>query len=68
MAGVQPRIPPLTDPSPEVAELLDKTRTGQGLSGRWSQAELLAGFYGMVSGLLNVVRVQREPDTPGWPD
>jgi 4-carboxymuconolactone decarboxylase len=42
------------------------------LGPRWSQAELLelvalAGFYGMVAGILNAARVQREPDTPGWP-
>lgn len=42
------------------------------LAGRWSQAELLelvalAGFYGMVSGLLNAVRVQLEPGAEGWP-
>jgi AhpD family alkylhydroperoxidase len=45
----------------------------EGLGRRWSEAELLelvtlAGFYGMVSGLLNAARVQREPGTPGWPD
>lgn len=42
------------------------------LAGRWSQAELLelvalAGFYGMVSGLLNAARVQLEPGAEGWP-
>ena len=45
----------------------------QELGARWSHAELLelvalAGFYGMVSALLNAARVQREPGTPGWPD
>jgi 4-carboxymuconolactone decarboxylase len=44
-----------------------------GLSRRWARAELLelvtlAGFYGMVSSLLNAVRVQREPGAAGWPD
>lgn len=43
------------------------------LSERWNEAELLelvalAGFYGMVSSILNAARVQREPGTPGWPD
>ncbi len=43
------------------------------LSRRWDRAGLLelvalAGFYGMVAGLLNAARVQREPGVPGWPD
>jgi len=42
------------------------------LGARWSDAELLelvalAGFYGMVSCVLNAARVQRESGTPGWP-
>jgi alkylhydroperoxidase family enzyme len=28
---------------------------------------LLAGFYRMLAGLLNTVKVEREPDVPGWP-
>ena len=43
------------------------------LSARWNEAELLelvalAGFYGMVSGVLNAARVRREEGTPGWPE
>jgi 4-carboxymuconolactone decarboxylase len=43
------------------------------LAARWTEAELLellvvAGFYRLVSGLLNATGVQREPGTPGWPD
>jgi 4-carboxymuconolactone decarboxylase len=42
------------------------------LAERWGQAEILelvalAGFYGMVAGILNAARVQREPGVPGWP-
>jgi 4-carboxymuconolactone decarboxylase len=42
------------------------------LSTRWSEAELLellllAGFYRLVSGMLNSVGVALEPTTPGWP-
>lgn len=42
------------------------------LAARWSEAELLellvvAGFYRLVSGLLNSVGVQPEPGTPSWP-
>jgi hypothetical protein len=28
---------------------------------------LLAGFYRMLAGLLNTLRVERERDVPGWP-
>ena len=47
-------------------------QTWSRLAGRWSEAEMLelltvAGFYRLVSGLLNSVGVQREPGTPGWP-
>jgi len=43
------------------------------LRSRWDDAALLelvalAGFYGMVAGLLNALRVQREPGVPGWPE
>lgn len=43
------------------------------LSARWDRAALLelvalAGFYGMVSGILNAARVQRDAGVPGWPD
>jgi len=43
------------------------------LSARWSDAEMLellvvAGFYRLVSGLLNSVGVQLEEGTPGWPE
>jgi 4-carboxymuconolactone decarboxylase len=43
------------------------------LAARWSEPELVellvvAGFYRLVSGLLNSAGVQREPGTPGWPD
>jgi 4-carboxymuconolactone decarboxylase len=46
--------------------------TWSSLAGRWSEAELLellvlAGFYRLVSGLLNGARVQLEPGTSGWP-
>ena len=40
---------------------------------RWSEDELLellvlAGYYRLVSGLLNSAGVVLEPGTPGWPD
>jgi 4-carboxymuconolactone decarboxylase len=43
------------------------------LSARWERPALLelvalAGFYGMVSGILNAARVQRDAGVPGWPD
>jgi len=43
------------------------------LAQRWSEQQLLdlvvlAGFYRLVSGFLRTVGVQREPQTPGWPD
>jgi alkylhydroperoxidase family enzyme len=43
------------------------------LAARWSDAEMLellvvAGFYRLVSGLLNSVGVQLEEGTPGWPE
>jgi alkylhydroperoxidase family enzyme len=42
------------------------------LAARWTDAELLellvlAGYYRLVSGLLNSVEVALEPTTPGWP-
>jgi alkylhydroperoxidase family enzyme len=45
----------------------------EGLSARWDDAALLelvalAGFYGMVAGLLNAARVRRDPGVPGWPE
>jgi 4-carboxymuconolactone decarboxylase len=45
----------------------------EALSARWDRAALLelvalAGFYGMVAGLLNAARVQRDPGVPGWPE
>jgi hypothetical protein len=46
--------------------------TWQRLATRWSDEELLellvlAGYYRLVSGLLNSAGVALEPDTPGWP-
>jgi alkylhydroperoxidase family enzyme len=46
--------------------------TWERLSNRWSEPELLellvlAGFYRLVSGMLNSVGVALEPGTPGWP-
>jgi 4-carboxymuconolactone decarboxylase len=42
------------------------------LAARWSEPELielvvLAGFYRLVSGLLNSIGVQLDPGVPGWP-
>jgi alkylhydroperoxidase family enzyme len=42
------------------------------LRSRWNDAELvelvaLAGFYRMVSGILNSLGVEPEPGLPGWP-
>jgi 4-carboxymuconolactone decarboxylase len=39
---------------------------------RWSEAQLLelvmlVGFYRMLAGFLNAVKVQLEDDLPGWP-
>jgi 4-carboxymuconolactone decarboxylase len=47
--------------------------TWKRLAARWSEEQLLellvlAGYYRLVSGLLNSVGVALEPDTPGWPD
>ena len=46
--------------------------TWQELGERWKEPELLellmlAGFYRLVSGLLNSAGVALEPSTPGWP-
>jgi alkylhydroperoxidase family enzyme len=46
--------------------------TFAGLRRRWNDAELvevvaLAGFYRMVSGILNSLGVEPEPGLPGWP-
>jgi alkylhydroperoxidase family enzyme len=46
--------------------------TWQALNRRWKEPELLellmlAGFYRLVSGLLNSAGVALEPTTPGWP-
>jgi len=38
------------------------------LLGLASTLVALAGFYGMVAGLLNAARVQRDPGVPGWPE
>jgi alkylhydroperoxidase family enzyme len=48
-------------------------RTWNALATRWSESELLellllAGFYRLVSGMLNSVGVALEPTTPGWPE
>lgn len=45
----------------------------EALRARWDTDALLelvalAGFYGMVAGLLNAARVQRDPGVPGWPE
>ena len=47
--------------------------TWTALARRWQEPELielltLAGFYRLVSGLLNSAGVALEPTTPGWPD
>jgi 4-carboxymuconolactone decarboxylase len=47
--------------------------TWRRLAGRWNDNEILellmlAGFYRLVSGVLNSVGVALEADTPGWPD
>jgi len=47
--------------------------TWQRLAARWSEEQLLellvlAGYYRLVSGLLNSTGVALEPETPGWPD
>jgi len=46
--------------------------TFDALRRRWNDAEIvelvaLAGFYRMVSGLLNTLGVEPEPGVPGWP-
>jgi len=50
-----------------------REQTWQRLSARWTDEQLLellvlAGFYRLVSGVLNSVGVALEPDTPGWPE
>jgi 4-carboxymuconolactone decarboxylase len=47
--------------------------TWKKLSARWSDEDLLellvlAGYYRLVSGMLNSAGVALEPTTPGWPD
>lgn len=47
--------------------------TWRALSEHWSEAQLLellmlAGYYRLVSGVLNSAGVALEPTTPGWPD
>jgi 4-carboxymuconolactone decarboxylase len=47
-------------------------RTWSELAGRWSDEQMLellvlAGFYRLVSGMLNSVGVALEPQTAGWP-
>jgi len=60
-----------------VDELVDDDcvtdETWERLSRRWGPAELvelvlLAGFYRMVSDVLNSLGVQREDGVPGWPE
>lgn len=46
--------------------------TWSGLAQRWTEEQLLdllalAGYYRLVSGLLNSAGVPLEPQTPGWP-
>ena len=46
--------------------------TWERLAARWNDEQLLellvlAGYYRLVSGLLNSTGVALEPDTPGWP-
>jgi alkylhydroperoxidase family enzyme len=46
--------------------------TWAALAGRWDEAQLLelvllGGFYRMVSGFLNAVRIERDPGVPGIP-
>jgi 4-carboxymuconolactone decarboxylase len=50
---------------------LDEHTWGR-LAARWSEAELiewvmLVGYYRMVAGVLNGLRIQPEPGAPGWP-
>lgn len=60
--------------SDEIHETRDVSdQLWEALSSRWDDAALLelvalAGFYGMVAGLLNAARVRRDPGVPGWPD
>jgi alkylhydroperoxidase family enzyme len=47
--------------------------TWRDLSSHWSEAQLLellmlAGYYRLVSGVLNSAGVSLEPATPGWPE
>ena len=49
------------------------TATWQALRSRWRDEELLellvlAGYYRLVSGMLNSAGVALEPGTPGWPE
>jgi alkylhydroperoxidase family enzyme len=46
--------------------------TWDALSTRWSDAQMiellmLSGFYSMIAGIVNSVRVEQESDVPGWP-
>jgi alkylhydroperoxidase family enzyme len=54
------------------ADDLVSESTWNALAARWTQEQLLellvlAGYYRLVSGLLNSVGVALEPATPGWP-
>jgi alkylhydroperoxidase family enzyme len=47
--------------------------TWERLAARWSEEELMellvvAGFYRLVSGFLNAIGVELDPDVPGWPE
>lgn len=55
------------------ADDLVSAPTWKALSRRWSDEQLLellvlAGYYRLVSGLLNSAGVPLEPHSPGWPD
>jgi 4-carboxymuconolactone decarboxylase len=57
----------------ELCETNDVTdATWAELASRWTEPQLielvvLAGFYRLISGFLNTMRVELDPGVPGWP-
>ena len=72
-SGWEPADSALIDMADELCDSnLVSQVTWDSLRGRWTEAEtlellVLAGYYRLVSGMLNSVGVALEPATPGWP-
>lgn len=72
-SGWEPADAVLIDMADELCESnLVSEATWNSMRERWSEADtlellVLAGYYRLVSGMLNSVGVALEPATPGWP-